>query len=109
MNVFVNIVLFLAYALIIGAGVLALGLPLVKAVQQPKRLVRLGITVGGLLVLFLISYLISGSEVSEVQQLRGITGATTKLVGGALILMYILLVGAFVSILYSEIAKHLKR
>lgn len=97
--------LYAAYILIGLAVLLAIILPLISAFSNPKSLIG---TVGGIVliaVIFFIGWSISSDEVTNVYTRFGITEASSKMVGGALISMYILIGLALISILFSEVTK----
>ncbi len=100
MEAFVNIGLFLAYILIAVCIVTAVGMPLIKAFGDPQSLKKIGLGVGALVVVFLVSYLLSTGEA------MGDKSATTvKLVGASLTTFYILAFGAILGIVITEIKK----
>ncbi|WKN33594.1 hypothetical protein PZB74_09655 [Porifericola rhodea] len=100
--------LYAAYILAGLALVLAIILPLISALSNPKAL--LGTVVGliGIAIVFFIGYSISGDEVNTVYTKFGITDSSSKLIGGALITMYLLIGLALVSIVFTEINKIFK-
>lgn len=108
MEQIVNIGLIAAYVLVIGGGLSAIILPLINALNNPKSLMYAGIGIAGLLFLFLIGYLIAGNEVTANYIKYGVDAGTSKIVGGALICMYILTLFAIVGILYTEFSKLIK-
>ncbi len=100
MEAFVNIGLFLAYILIVVCIVTAVGMPLIKAFGDPQSLKKIGLGVGALVVVFLVSYFLStGVEMGDK------SATTVKLVGASLTTFYILAVGAILGIIYTEIKK----
>ena len=104
----VDIILYFGYGMVIVAAVLAVGFPLWIASQNPKSLVGTGIGLGSILVLFLVAWLISSSEVYSSYSEFGVYASLSKLIGGMLNLVYILAGLAVVGIIYSEISKSLK-
>ncbi len=108
MEAFVNGYLLLAY-LFLGIAVVAIiALPLIKSLDNPKSLVEMGVGILGLGVLFLISWLVSGSEVTEVYAKHNVGPEMSKVVGGVLTLMYILSAVAIVGIIVTELKKLFK-
>ncbi|MDA0195106.1 MAG: hypothetical protein O2951_08685 [Bacteroidetes bacterium] len=105
---FVDILLYLAYGLIIICAAAAIILPLIHAVSDPGALVKSGIGVGALLVVFLISWAISGNEVFPSYTLHGVDSSLSKFVGGTLVMMYLLAAIAIIGIVYTEISKMIK-
>ena len=94
--------LFAAYALIILCALAAVIIPLIQSFDNPKTLVKSGIGLGALVVVFLISYGVSSPEAA------GATESTSKLVGAGIISTYIFFFGAIIGIIYTEISKMIK-
>ena len=61
--------------------------------------------IGILVVLFIISYALSGDEVLPKYEQLGIDSGSSKMIGGWLILLYIVGVGTFAIAIFSEIRK----
>ena len=104
----IDTMLYLGYALLIGCVIAVVVLPLISSLGNPQSLVRGGIGVGFLVVVFFIGYAISGNEVTPLFASKGVDAGVSKLVGGALIMFYVLAVLAIAGIVYSEISKMLK-
>ncbi|MBK6266325.1 hypothetical protein JKA74_14865 [Marivirga sp. S37H4] len=102
---FVNIFLYVAYLLVFLAALGAIVLPLVNALGNPKSLLKsvLGIAIIG--VIYLVSWGVSGDEVTAVYTKFDITPTSSKVIGGVLITTYLLMGIAVLSIIYSEIRK----
>lgn len=105
MESFVNIILYVSYLLAVIAILGAIILPLINAIGNPKSLLKsvLGIAVIG--VIFLVSWSISGDEVTAVYTKFNITSTSSKVIGGVLITTYLLMGIAVLSIIFSEIRK----
>jgi hypothetical protein len=101
----INIALYITYGLIIIGIILAVIAPLVTSFSNPAGLVKSGIGVLALIVLFFIAYTLANDEVTGLIRARGVDAQTVKTVGGALILMYILFGIAIISILITEVLK----
>jgi len=101
----VDIMLYGAYLLVIVAALGAIVLPLINALSNPKSLLKsaLGIMVIG--VVYLISWAISGDEVTAKYIKFDITSTSSQVIGGVLITTYLLMGIAVISIIYSEIRK----
>jgi|8_EtaG_2_1085327.scaffolds.fasta_scaffold302537_1 hypothetical protein len=101
----VDIMLYGAYLLVIVAALGAIVLPLINALSNPKSLLKsaLGILVIG--VVYLISWAISGDEVTAKYIKFDITSTSSQVIGGVLITTYLLMGIAVISIIYSEIRK----
>lgn len=104
----IDIGIYLSYFFVGVALVAAVVLPLVNALKHPAGLVKSLMGVGGLVVLFIIAYSLSGSEVSAKAIAMGVDDAGSKMIGAGLILFYFVLVAATVGIVFSEISKALK-
>jgi len=104
----VDIGIYLSYIFLGVALLAAVVLPLVNALKHPAGLVKSLIGVGGLVVLFIVAYSLSGSEVSAKAIAMGVDDSGSKMIGAGLILFYFVLVAAAVGIVFSEISKALK-
>lgn len=104
----VDIILYFGYGMVIVAAVLAVGFPLYIASKNPKSLVGTGVGLGSILVLFLVAWLLSSSEVYSSYAEFGVDASLSKFIGGMLNLVYILAGLAVVGIVYSEVSKGLK-
>jgi ABC-type sugar transport system permease subunit len=106
---FVEIGLKFTYVLVVVAVGAALFLPLFKSLTtDPKSLVKGGIGLGFLLVVYLIGYAISGSEVTSSYVEFGVDSNLSKVIGGLINAMYLLMGVALVGILYTEFSKLVK-
>jgi hypothetical protein len=105
-----DIMLYGSYILV-GVGiVLSILLPLIKSLDDPKSLLKTGLGVVVILVLFFICYSISGNEV--LPKFEGepfnLTPGMSQLVGGLMVTTYILTVVALLSIVITELTKAIK-
>lgn len=102
---FVDIMLYGSYLLVIVAALGAIVLPLINALGNPKSLLKsaLGIVIIG--VIYLISWGVSGDEVTARYIKFDITSTSSQVIGGVLITTYLLMGIAVLSIIYSEIRK----
>ena len=82
-----------------------------KFKEEPGYLKKFLILVGIVVAVVLVSYLLSkGNDVTPaLMEKNDITEHTSKLIGAACWMVYILVIGAAASILYTEIAKLLKK
>ncbi|MEX2513748.1 MAG: hypothetical protein WD398_12655 [Cyclobacteriaceae bacterium] len=105
-----DIFLYAGYLLIIIGLVLAIIMPLINSIGDPKSLLKtaLGVVIIG--ALFAIAYSMAESEVAAKYTAEPylITPTDAKLVGGVLITVYALFVLAFVGIIITEITKIVK-
>nr|MBI1229170.1 hypothetical protein [Cytophagales bacterium] len=105
-----DIFLYAGYLLTAIGVVLAILMPLIKSLDNPKSL--LGTVLGVLLIagVFFIAYSIAGSEVSAkfAADPFNLTPTGSKAVGGMLITVYALFMIAIVGIVITEITKIVK-
>jgi hypothetical protein len=104
----IDIGIYATYLFLGLALVSAIVLPLINAIKSPAGLLKSLTGIGALVVLFLISYAISGSEVTTKAKAAGITEASSKMIGAGLTLFYIVFIATVVGVVYSEINKALK-
>jgi len=100
--------LYLCYFLFFGSVLAIVGLFLMNALKDTKMLISSAGGAGLLLVIFGISYAISGSELSNSAVASGVDETSSKLIGGGLIMFYILFFIGVLGLIYSEISKALK-
>ena len=100
--------LYLTYFLLFAAVGAAVILPVLSISQNPKSLLKSGMGVGGLVVLFIIAYALSGNEVTAKYVAGGVGEGGSKLIGAGLIVFYIIMLVAVAGMVYSEINKALK-
>ena len=79
--------------------------------EEPGYLKKFLILVGIIVVVLLVSFLLSkGNDVTPaLMEKFNVTEGTSKLIGAACILVYILVIGSAASIIYTEIAKLTKK
>jgi len=107
----VNIALYLSYFMFAIAALGAIVLPLINSIGHPKKLTGGLIGLGALLVVFLVSWGISGDELTSlyIGASSPVTSAgMSKLIGGTITMVYLLMGIAIVGIVYTEITKALK-
>ncbi|MGB3850278.1 MAG: hypothetical protein WA958_09940 [Tunicatimonas sp.] len=98
--------LYAAYALLGIALLAAILMPLIQSFSNPRALLGALVGVVAIAVLFFIGYSVAGNEVVPIYIKNNVTSAvTSKMIGGALITMYILILLALVSIVVTEITK----
>ena len=100
--------LYFGYTLLIVAAVSAIVLPLIKAVGEPRSLLRSLIGVAALFVVFVIAFAVADSSVRPTWIVAGIGETGSRVIGAGLITFYVVLVTAFLGLIFSEINKALK-
>jgi hypothetical protein len=100
--------LYALYVLLIIAVAAAIIFPLVNSLSNPRSLVRSGIAVVVMLVIFGVAYALSESELTRSAIAAGLSESAVKLVSAGLIMLYIVFVLAVLALIYSEISKALK-
>lgn len=105
-----DIMLYVSYALVVLGAVVSIVLPLIKSLEDPKSLIKTGLGVVAILVLFFICYSISSNEV--LPKFEGapfnLTPAMSQMVGGLMITTYVLTIVALVGIVITELNKAIK-
>jgi hypothetical protein len=100
--------LYLCYFLFFGSVLAIAGLFLMNALKDAKVLKSSALGAAVLLVIFGVSYALSGSELSTSAVAGGVTESSSKLIGGGLTMFYILFFIAVLGLAYSEISKAFK-
>ena len=93
-----DIGLYVGYGLLLIAVVAAVILPLINAFKSPKELLKSAMGLGALVVLFLISFGLSGSEVTAKYTAQGVGESSSKLIGAGLTMFYIVFFVALIGI-----------
>ncbi|GMQ30323.1 hypothetical protein [Algoriphagus confluentis] len=105
-----DIMLYVSYALVGLGALVSIALPLIKSLDNPKALLKTGLGIVVILVLFFISYSISTNEV--LPKFEGepfnLTPGLSQMVGGLLITTYILTIVTVVGIVVTEFNKAIK-
>jgi hypothetical protein len=106
----IDIFLYVADVLVIVGIILAVVLPLIKSLYDPKSLLKSALAIVALAVLFFIAYSISDGEVLPKYAAApfNLTEGLSKFVGGSLIMTYILTLVALAGIVFTEISKAIK-
>lgn len=93
------------YAMIVIAMIAAVGFALMQTIKTRGGIIRALIILGIIAVLFVVSYVLSGDDVSVASQALGTTASTSKMIGAGLIMFYIAFAGAILALIYAEITK----
>jgi hypothetical protein len=83
-------------------------LPLIKSFDDPATMLKSGIGFGAIALLFLIGYSLSGNEVTPKFANFHITETLSQIIGGSLIMMYILGGITLVALIYAEVSRLFK-
>lgn len=107
---YVDIILYASYALAGFGTVLSILLPLIKSLDDPKSLLKSGMGVLAILIVFFICYTLSSNEV--LPKFEGepfnLTPATSQLVGGLIYTTYVLVGTVVGGIILTEVNKAVK-
>lgn len=114
----INIGLYGAFILIGVAALSAIAMNIINAISNPKTLIKGGIGIAVLVIIFLIGYSSAPSEfgaataraleASKIDPGSEGAGITYKLVGGAMTTTLVLIILALVGLIYSSIARIVK-
>ena len=105
-----DILLYGSYLLILIGAILAVFMPLIKSLDDPKSLLKTVVGIVGIVVLFFVAYSISSNEVLPKFEANpfNLTPQGSQVVGGMLITTYVLSLVAIGSILVTEVTKAIK-
>ena len=105
MESLINIGIILTYVMVAFAALAAIGFGIMKMMQNTNNAKKTLYTVGGLVIAFIIAYVLASDEVLNSYEKYKITASSSKQVGMGLITFYFLLFGAIAVILYAELSK----
>ena len=105
MQSLINIGIILTYLMIGFATFAAIGFGIKKMLSNQNSSKKTLYSIGGLVLIFIISYLMSSDEILGSYEKYEITSSTAKQVGMGLMTFYILAIVAIGAILYSELSK----
>ncbi|AFM03921.1 hypothetical protein Fleli_1498 [Bernardetia litoralis DSM 6794] len=98
----------LSYVLVGFAMIAAIVLPLVYTVtQDPKSLVKIGISLGVLVVVFFICYAFADATAIKTTD-EEMSAEGSKYIGGVLIMTYVMIAVAFVGAIFGEVSRSFK-
>ena len=109
MESLVNIGIILSYVMVAFAALATIGFGVQKMMQNTNNAKKTMYTVGGLVIAFIIAYLLASDEVLNSYEKYGTTSSSSKKVGMGLITFYFLLFGAIGAVLYAELSKALSK
>ena len=85
---YISIVLNITYILLGVAVLAAIVLPIFNAISNPKTLLGSAVGVASLVVIFLISYMVAGDEITKACVQFGVDASQSKFIGGILNMTY---------------------
>ena len=101
--------LYLTYVLF-GIGALcSVILPLINVISNPKSLIKICVSIGAILAIYFLSYALSGAEVTSVYAKFGVNKSSSKLIGGGLTMVWILLGLSFISSIALEVNRMINK
>lgn len=100
--------LYFGYFLFFIAVAALIILPAMNALKAPKELVKSGAAIGGLIILFVISYALSGDEVTLKTAAMGTTPESSKMIGAGLIMLYFIFFVSLIGLIYSFVNRAMK-
>ena len=104
-NFLVNFGIITSYIMVGFAALATIGFGVQKMMQNTNNTKKTMYTVGGLVIVFIISYLFASNEVLSSYEKYETTASSSKKVGMGLITFYLLIFGAIGAVLYAELSK----
>lgn len=95
--------LYIMYLLTLVAVGAAVVFPLMYMVKNFAEAKKALLGLAGMLVLFLISWMIASSDVMPAWEKYNISGSEAKLIGGGLICMYLMIFVSIGAMVYGEV------
>ena len=105
----ITIGIIITYIMIFGAALAVVGFSIRQMIKSPNNAKKTLYTIGGLVLILVISYLIASSEVLPSYEKYHINAGAAKRVGMGLNAFYFLAIGAVVAVLYTEFGKAFKK
>lgn len=101
-----DIALYFGYVLLASGSVIIIVIPLFNSLKDIKKTYRTGLAMLIVAGVFLISFFLSGSENNSDVYIKFNVDATgSQLIGAALLTVYLLFGGAFLTIVFTEIRR----
>ena len=105
MESLINIGIIITYTMVALAALATVGFGIKKMIQNTNNAKKTLYTVGGLVIAFIIAYVLASNEILNSYEKYEITASSSKQVGMGLITFYFLMFGAIAAILYAELSK----
>ena len=105
----INIGISITYIMIFGAALAVVGFSVMQMMKNPNNAKKTLYSIGGLVVVLVLGYLLASSEVLPTYEKYGVNASTAKRVGMGLNAFYFLAIGAIGSLIYSEFGKVFKK
>lgn len=104
-----DVIMYWGYILVIITAAITIVAPLIYLIFNLRSAVKFFIILGGMIVLAIIAYALSGNEFSAIQlETMKSSADTSVMVGAGLIFLYILASLAILSIIYASISRIFK-
>lgn len=104
----VNIGIYITYAMIAIGAIAAIVFPIIHTATDPKKAKSALISIGSVLLLVIISYVLASDVVLKSYEKYGVTPGSSKMVSTGLILFYIMSIISLGAVVYSEVSKIFK-
>jgi len=101
----IDTALYIGYALLAIGVIAMIVLPLINALNNPKALVRSVVGVGIVAVIYGVGYALADGTITPSIANEGVNESTSRMVGGAIMAMWIFLALAVLAAVYSEVSK----
>lgn len=106
MDSLINIGLYIAYAALILAGVSLIVFPVITMARSSFSKVKGSlIGVAGLVILFVLAYIVSPAHQGEFYTKMNISANMSKLIGAGLLTSYIIMLILIVIVVYTSVLK----
>lgn len=97
------------YVLLVIAALSAIGLPLFFALDNPKSLVRSGISVGVIALIFAVIYGVSSKELLPQYIAQGVSSGQVQFSGAIITMMMVMIALAIISVVVTEVYNLFKK
>lgn len=104
----VGIILDIGYLAIFVAALGSILFPLIQLFSDVKKLIRTGVSLAILAVIYGICYALADGTVTQEYMKLGINEGTSRYVGASLNMMFVLLGISVLAIIFSEVSKAFK-